>query len=94
MLGDLNSTKRSLEYVVKNSIITGYPHRAEKLTAWAYERFVHNAERVADQDITYAEGWLNHLSICNECTDYGITRGIEFERQEYNGLISDAKHQY
>jgi hypothetical protein len=85
--GKWENDKLTLERVIKDSIITGNKHKAEKLATWAYQAMYHNAERVNKTEITLNEGWKNHLSICHECTSFGLQRGEAFEKQEYLSLL-------
>lgn len=87
--GQIDDNRRNFERILKDSIVTGNKHRAEKLTTWAYGAMYHNAERVNKTEITLNEGWKNHLSICQECTPYGLQRGEAFEKQEYLSLIQE-----
>lgn len=87
--GQIDDNRRIFERILKDSIVTGNKHRAEKLTTWAYGAKYHNAERVNKTEITLNEGWKNHLSICKECTSYGLQRGVKQARQEYLSLIQE-----
>jgi hypothetical protein len=85
--GQIEDNRRNFERILKDSVVTGNKHRAEKLTTWAYQVMYHNAERVNSHEITLDDGWLNHKAYCNECTGFGIKRGEAFEREEYLSLL-------
>lgn len=89
--GQIDDEKRNLERVLRDSTVTGNKHRAEKLATWAYQVMYYNAERVNRHEITLGEGWLNHKALCHECTDFGIKRGEDFEKQEYLTIVKELK---
>ena len=76
--GKWENDKQTLERVFNTSVA---------VTKWAYYAMYHNAERVNKTEITLNEGWKNHLSICHECTSFGLQRGEAFEKQEYLALL-------
>jgi len=91
--GQIDDNRRNFERLLKDSIVTGNKHRAEKLSTWVYQVMYYNAERVNRHEITLSEGWLNHKALCHECTDFGIKRGEDFEKQEYLQIVNELKEQ-
>jgi hypothetical protein len=51
--GKWENDKLTLERVIKDSIITGNKHKAEKLATWAYQAMYHNAERGLEKPSLY-----------------------------------------
>ena len=78
--GKWENDKQTLERVFNTSVA---------VTKWAYCAMYHNAERVNKTEITFNEGWKNHLSICQESTPYGLQRGVDSVKQEYLSLIQE-----
>lgn len=91
--GHIDDNRRNFECLLKDSIVTGNKRRAEQLTTWVYQVMYYNAERVNRHEITLGEGWLNHKALCHECTDFGIKRGEDFEKQEYLQIVNELKEQ-
>lgn len=91
--GKADDDRLTLERLLKESIITGNKHKAEKITTQAYQRMYHNAGRVNNHEITLGEGWSYHRAFCAECTEYGIKRGDAFEREEYLRIVNELKQQ-
>ena len=89
--GKQDDDRRNLERLVKDSVITGNKQRADILTTWVYQVMYHNAERVNNHEITLSDGWLNHKALCHECTDFGIKRGEEFEKQEFLSIVKELE---
>ena len=89
--GQNEDARCNLERLAKDSVVTGNPHRAEKLTTWVYRVMYHNAERVNKHEISLAEGWLNHKALCQECSAFGLNRGEVFEEGEYLSIIQKVK---